>query len=50
VSFEIHNQPKDEVLFSGRFHDETLEIVLSGLSYAAKFDFEINKDKVKIRF
>ncbi|MFC4874578.1 FecR family protein [Negadavirga shengliensis] len=50
VTFEIHNQPEDEVLFSGRFHDETLEIVLSGLSYAAKFDFEINKDKVTIRF
>jgi ferric-dicitrate binding protein FerR (iron transport regulator) len=50
VTFEIENTPGDQVLFSGKFQDETLEIVLEGLSYAANFDFEINKDKVKVIF
>ena len=50
VTFEIQNKPNRKVLFSGRFDNETLEIVLEGLSYAAKFDYEINEDEVKIKF
>ena len=50
VTFEIQNKPSREVLFSGKFDNETLEIVLEGLSYAAKFDYEINEDEVKIKF
>jgi len=50
VTIEIHNQPRREVLFSGKFDNETLEIVLEGLSYAAKFHYEIYKDEVKIKF
>ena len=50
VTFEIQNEPNKDILFSGKFDNETLEIVLEGLSYAAKFDFEIKEEKVKIKF
>lgn len=50
VTFDLQNEPSYQVLFSGKFHNETLKIVLEGLSYAARFDFEMNKDKVKIIF
>jgi transmembrane sensor len=50
VQFEVVNKPATPVLFSGKFDNETLEIVLEGLSYAAKFNYEINEDKVKIKF
>lgn len=50
VNFEVVNKPDAQVLFSGKFDNETLEIVLKGLGYAAKFDFEINEDQVKIKF
>lgn len=50
VTVGIQNKPNKEVLFSGKFDNETLEIVLEGLSYAAKFDYDINEDKVNIKF
>lgn len=50
VTFETQHEPGFQVLFSGRFHNETLENVLEGLGYAAKFDFTINNDKVTIKF
>ncbi|WP_209330777.1 FecR family protein [Lunatimonas salinarum] len=50
VKVEIQNRPERGVLLSGRFVDQTLEGVLEGLSYSARFDFQVNKDRVIIKF
>lgn len=50
VTFYFQNEPAPGLFLSGKFHDETLENVLEGLSFTAKFEFEINEDIVKIRF
>lgn len=50
VKFIFKNKPNPTLLISGIFHDETLENVLSGLSYTARFDFEIKEDKVFVKF
>lgn len=50
VNFEVVKKPDAQVVFSGKFENETLEIVLEGLSYAAKFDYEIDEDAVRIKF
>lgn len=50
VKFIFQNKPNPSLLLSGIFQDETLENVLGGLSYTARFDFEINEDLVTIKF
>ncbi len=50
VQVQINNQPGDQVLLSGKFRDETLENVLEGLKFSARFDFIIDKANVKIIF
>ncbi|AKP51273.1 FecR family protein [Cyclobacterium amurskyense] len=50
VKIVVHDIPREEIFFSGKFKEETLKNVLKGLSYASKFKFTINKDKVEIRF
>ncbi|HSI75415.1 MAG TPA: FecR domain-containing protein [Lunatimonas sp.] len=50
VQIQIARQPGDQVLLSGRFQDETLENVLEGLKFSARFDFSIDKEIVKIIF
>ncbi|WP_158856503.1 FecR family protein [Lunatibacter salilacus] len=50
VKIQIARQPGDQVLLSGRFQDETLENVLEGLKFSARFDFAIDKENVKIIF
>ncbi|MEX0881937.1 MAG: FecR domain-containing protein [Cyclobacteriaceae bacterium] len=50
VQISIKNKPVDPVLLSGKFQEETLENVLEGLRFSARFDFEIDKEKVKIIF
>lgn len=50
VQLQIARQPRDRVLLSGRFQDETLENVLEGLKFSARFDFTIDKEDVKIIF
>lgn len=49
VKFIFQNKPNPTLLLSGIFHDETLENVLEGLSYTARFDFEIKDDVVFIK-
>ncbi len=44
------NRPKKDLTVSGLFRDQTLENVLEGLSYSARFEFEIQKDEVNIIF
>ncbi|WP_163379742.1 FecR family protein [Cyclobacterium sp. SYSU L10401] len=50
VRFHFQNQPKPGKRLSGKFHNETLENVLAGLSYTAGLDFRIEKDQVNITF
>ncbi|WP_162340537.1 FecR family protein [Cyclobacterium salsum] len=50
VRFHFQNQPKPGKRLSGKFHNETLENVLEGLSYTAGLDFRIEKDQVNITF
>jgi ferric-dicitrate binding protein FerR (iron transport regulator) len=50
VEFQLSNYPKKELIVSGSFRDKTLESVLEGLSYTARFEFKIQKDQVNIIF
>jgi transmembrane sensor len=50
VKIEIRNRPDRGLLLSGKFVDQTLEGVLEGLSYSARFDFQVIKDRVTIKF
>lgn len=50
VKIEIRNRPEKDVLLSGKFVDQTLEGVLEGLSYSTRFDFQVNKDRVTLKF
>lgn len=50
VEIQFVNTPAKDLEISARFNDQTLKDVLEGLSYSARFDFSIQKEKVFIRF
>nr|MBI1229371.1 DUF4974 domain-containing protein [Cytophagales bacterium] len=50
IKIEIRNRPERGVVLSGKFVDQTLEGVLEGLSYSARFDFQVDKDRVTLKF
>jgi len=50
VQIQIKNKPNNQVLLSGKFQEETLENVLEGLRFSARFDFIIDKENVRIIF
>ncbi|AWW30883.1 hypothetical protein DN752_12515 [Echinicola strongylocentroti] len=50
VDVRIEKQPSTNLLVSGVFHDETLENILQGLSYTARFDYKIKEKDVVINF
>lgn len=50
VKITFSNLPKKDLELSGRFHDQTLKNVLEGLSYSARFEFNIEKDQVTLVF
>lgn len=50
VEIQLFNESPNELRVSGAFIDQSLENVLEGLSYSARFDYEIDKDLVKIYF
>lgn len=50
VKFIFQNKPNPSLLLSGIFQDETLENVIGGLSYTARFNYEIKEDVVFIKF
>lgn len=50
VEIQFLNTPAVDLEISARFNDQTLKDVLEGLSYSARFDFSIQKEKVFIRF
>ncbi|WP_154854963.1 FecR family protein [Cyclobacterium xiamenense] len=50
VQIRVINRSGERVLLSGKFQDETLENVLEGLKFSARFDYTIEKENVTIRF
>jgi ferric-dicitrate binding protein FerR (iron transport regulator) len=50
VEIRFVNQPARDLEISARFNDQSLKDVLEGLSYSARFEFEIQIDQVKIYF
>jgi ferric-dicitrate binding protein FerR (iron transport regulator) len=50
VKISFSNLPMRDLEVSGRFQDQTLRNVLEGLSYSARFEFTIEKDKVILNF
>ncbi|HSI75423.1 MAG TPA: FecR domain-containing protein [Lunatimonas sp.] len=50
VQIETRNRPEKGVLLSGKFVDQTLEGVLEGLSYSTGFEFQVNKDRITLKF
>ena len=50
VNINLINNPHQDLFISGRFQEQTLGNVLEGLSYSARFKYEINRDQVTITF
>ncbi len=50
VHITFSNRPDKDLIVSGHFRDQTLENVLEGLSYSARFKHSIKKDQVNITF
>ena len=50
VEINFANRPAKDLIVSGVFRDQTLENVLEGLSYSARFEFNIEKDQVTLTF
>jgi transmembrane sensor len=50
IKFKFQNNPSPDLVLYGVFQDETLENILEGLSYSARFQYKIKKDEVKIIF
>ncbi|WP_200975048.1 FecR family protein [Echinicola sp. 20G] len=50
VEISIDHKPKTNLLVSGEFEDESLSNILNGLSYTARFSYEIKGNEIKIDF
>jgi transmembrane sensor len=50
VKIQFINQPSRDLEITARFNDQSLKDVLEGLSYSARFEFEIQEEKVVIKF
>jgi transmembrane sensor len=50
VKFKFKNYPSPDLVLYGVFQDETLENILEGLSYSARFRYKIKNDEVIIIF
>lgn len=50
IQIRFMNRPSKDLEISGLFRDQTIKNVLEGLSYSARFEFDINKDQVTITF
>lgn len=50
VDIEFVNNPKRDTKVTGKYQDQTLKNLLSGLSYSAGFNYEINAKHIKITF
>jgi transmembrane sensor len=50
VEIYFANRPPKDLIVSGIFQDQSLENVLKGLSYSARFDYKINHDEITLTF
>ncbi|WP_194973815.1 FecR family protein [Aquiflexum lacus] len=50
VEIQFLNRPAKDLEISARFNDQSLKDVLEGLSYSARFDYEIKNNKVVLKF
>lgn len=50
VPFDLRNHPPVGLTVSGKFDNEQLKNILEGLSYSARFRFEMEDEKVKLSF
>ncbi len=50
VKISLAQEDKKDLWVSGIYTNETLSNILEGLSYTARFDYEINDSNVKIKF
>ena len=50
VRFDLRNNPPAGMTVSGKFDNEQLKNILEGLSYSARFEFQIKDEKVKMNF
>jgi len=50
VKILFANVPPKDLIVSGVFRDQSLENVLRGLSYSARFDYKIENDEVTLKF
>jgi transmembrane sensor len=50
VQISYPQKPSENLKITGKFHDQTLENVLQGMSYTGRFDFEIKQDNVVLTF
>lgn len=50
VKIHFANTPPKDLIVSGIFRDQSLENVLKGLSYSARFDYKINNDEITLTF
>jgi transmembrane sensor len=50
VQFLLVNDPPATLKVSGKFENESLKNILTGLSYSARFDFDISGDIISVNF
>ncbi|MDR7132378.1 ferric-dicitrate binding protein FerR (iron transport regulator) [Algoriphagus sp. 4150] len=50
VKITLNNYADQNLTLSGKFKDETLHNILEGLSYTARFSYEINGKNIQINF
>ena len=49
AEFQLENIPEKEILVTGKFENESLEVVLRSLSFTIGFDYKITGNKVHIK-
>ncbi|WP_339924415.1 FecR domain-containing protein [uncultured Cyclobacterium sp.] len=50
VKVAFTNRPSADLEISGKFDDQSLRNVLEGLSHSARFNYQLEKDKVTLKF
>jgi len=50
VKVTFINRPSADLEISGKFDDQSLRNVLEGLSHSARFNYQLEKDKVTLKF
>jgi len=50
VNFKLMNHPPSNLTVSGKFENESLKNMLTGLGFSARFEFEIKGDAISVAF